>query len=167
MKNKILIAAVAIIGLASVAYAAFSQVLTINGTGTASGSWDVKIISITRTSATGVTDAAAPTFNDTSATFSANLEYPGATATYRVVVANNGTIPAILGTINGLSAANTALPTYITYAINGVTANSTTLAANGGTNNIDVTVTWDSASAPVTSGATKTATLDFTYNQNT
>ncbi len=167
MKNKVLIAAVAIIGLASVAYASFTQLLTINGTGTATGSWDVKITGITRTSATGVTDASAPTFTNTSATFSSNLQYPGATATYRVVVTNNGTIPAILSTINGLSAANSAVPTYITYAINGVTANTTTLAANGGTNNIDVTVTWDSASAPLTSGATKTATLDFTYNQNT
>ena len=60
MKNKVLIAAVAIIGLASVAYASFTQLLTINGTGTATGSWDVKITGITRTSATGVTDASAP-----------------------------------------------------------------------------------------------------------
>ena len=167
MRNKILIAAVAVIGLASVAYAAFSQVLTINGTGTATGSWDVKITGITTQSSTGTTNASAPTYNATSATFSTNLQYPGATATYRVTVTNNGTIPAKLGTIDGLATANAASPTYITYAIAGVTANTTTLAANGGTNTIDVTVTWDSASSPSTVGETKTATLEFNYAQNT
>lgn len=35
MRNKILIAAVLLVGVASVAYAALSQTLTINGTGTA------------------------------------------------------------------------------------------------------------------------------------
>lgn len=37
MRTKILVAALVVVGLASVAYAAFSQVLTISGTGTASG----------------------------------------------------------------------------------------------------------------------------------
>jgi hypothetical protein len=37
MRNKLLIAALIVVGLASVAYAAFAQVLTIGGTGTATG----------------------------------------------------------------------------------------------------------------------------------
>ena len=167
MKNKLLVAAVVLVGLASVAYAAFTQTLTINGTGNAAGDWDVAITNITQTSATGATDVTAPTYNATSATFDVDLAYPGATATYAVTVTNNGSIPAELGTIGGLTAANAAAPTYIQYTVTGVTANTTTLAANGGTNTINVTVTWDAASAPVTTGTTKTATLTFAYAQDT
>lgn len=166
MKNKLLVAAVVLVGLASVAYAAFTQTLTINGTGNATGDWDVKITSITQTAATGATEVSAPTYNATSATFDVNLAYPGASATYQVVVTNNGTIPALLTAIGGVTTANAAAPTYITYAVTGVTANTTTLAANGGTNTATVVVTWDSASAPVTTGTTKTATITLDYSQN-
>lgn len=37
MRNKLLIAALVVVGLAPVAYAAFAQILTISGTGTAAG----------------------------------------------------------------------------------------------------------------------------------
>jgi hypothetical protein len=166
MKNKLLVAAVVLVGLASVAYAAFTQTLTINGTGNVTGDWSVAITNITRTSATGATDTTAPTYNATSATFSTDLAYPGATATYAVTVTNSGSIDAKLGAINGLSAANAAAPTYVQYTVTGVTANTTTLAA-GATNTINVTVTWDSATSPTTTGTpTKTATLTFDYAQN-
>ncbi len=167
MRNKLIVAALVLVGLASVAYAAFAQTLTINGTGTAAGTWDVAITSITQTSATGATDNVAPSFNATSATFDVNLAYPGATATYDVVVTNNGSIPAILSSITDLSGTNAAAPTYITYGTSGVTAGSTTLAASGGTNTVQVTVTWDSASAPVTPNENKSATITLDYAQDT
>ena len=166
MRTKILVIALVVVGLASVAYAAFSQTLNIGGTGTANGDWDVKITNITQTSAVGATDATAPSFTDTSATFNTDLAYPGATATYDVTVTNAGSIPAKLDTISDLAALNSSAPAYITYAVTGVTAGSTTLAA-GATNTIQVTVTWDAASNPDTStGNTKTATIDFGYVQN-
>ncbi|QQS22171.1 hypothetical protein IPM09_01345 [Candidatus Saccharibacteria bacterium] len=164
MKNKILIAAIAVVVLASVAYAAFAQNLQINGTGTATGDWNVKITGITRTSGTGVTEASGPSFTDTSATFSTNLQYPGATATYSVVIENQGNIAAQLSTITNLTTINSAAPTYITYAVNGVTQGST-LAA-GATATATVTVTWDAA-ATGTTGANKTAQIDFNYIQST
>jgi len=166
MKTKIIVGAFVLIGLASIAYAAFAQVLNISGTGTSSGDWSVKITSITQTSATGVTENSAPSFTDTSATFDVNLAYPGATATYQVTVTNAGTIPAVLTSVDGVTAANAAAPAYITYGLTGVN-NGTTLAANGGTNVANVTVTWDSASAPVSSGETKTATITLNYAQDT
>lgn len=155
-----------VIGLASVAYAAFAQTLTINGTGTADGSWDVKITNITQASATGATDATAPSYTDTSATFDVNLAYPGATATYNVTVTNGGSIDAILDSITDLTTINSAAPTYITYAVTGVTAGSTTLAA-GATNTVQVTVTRDAATNPDTStGNSKSATINLGYIQN-
>lgn len=166
MRNKLLIAALVVVGLASVAYAAFAQILTISGTGTATGSWNVAITGITRTTATGATDASAPTFTGTSATFSTNLAYPGATATYEVTVKNNGTVPAKLSSITDLATINAAAPTYITYTVSGVTAGTTTLAA-GATNTVTVVVTWDAASAPSTAGESKNATITLNYAQNT
>jgi hypothetical protein len=166
MKTKIIVGAFVLIGLASIAYAAFAQVLNISGTGTASGDWKVKITSITRTAATGATDSTAPSFTDTSATFNVNLAYPGATATYNIVVTNSGTIPVVLTSVNGVTTANAAAPAYISYNLTGV-SNGTTLAANGGTNTATVTVTWDPASAPVSAGETKTATITLNYAQST
>lgn len=165
MRNKLLVGAMVLVGLASVAYAAFAQTLTINGTGAATGTWDVAITAITQTSATGATENSAPTFNATSATFDVDLAYPGASATYDVTVTNNGTIPAALDTVTDLAALNAQAPTHITYSITGVTGGSTTLAASGGTNVAQVTVTWDGASTA--SGGSKVATIDLDYSQDT
>ena len=166
MRNKLIVAAVVLVGLASVAYAAYSQVLNVNGTGTALGSWAVKITGITLVSSTGVTENAVPSFTDTSATFDDNLAYPGATAQYDVTVTNSGTIPAILSSLTDLTTINSAAPAYITYATSGLTAGTTTIAANGGTNVLHVTVTWDSTSSPTTTGTSKAATIALNYDQN-
>ena len=167
MRNKLLIAALVVVGLASVAYAAFAQILTISGTGTTTGVWNVEITDITRTAATGATDATAPSFTGTSATFDTDLAYPGATATYEVTIENNGNVPALLSNIDTTPAdINGTAPTFITYAMSGVTEGVTTIAP-GASNTVTVVVTWDAASAPVTTGDTKTATYTFNYAQNT
>lgn len=165
MRNKLLIAALVVVGLASVAYAAFAQILTISGTGTAAGSWNVAITAITPTSATGATDTVAPSFTGTSATFNTSLAYPGATATYDITVTNNGSIDAELASITDLVSKNAEAPAYITYSVTGVTAGTTTLPA-GATNTVTVTVTWDAASAPVTPNETKSATITLNYAQS-
>ena len=164
MKNKILIAAIAVVVLASVAYAAFAQTLQINGTGTATGDWDVRITGITRTSGTGVTEATAPAFTTTSARFDTNLQYPGSTATYSVIIENQGNVAAKLSTITDLTTLNAAAPAYITYTVGGVAQND--VLAAGGSATATVTVTWDSGSNGVT-GANKSAQIDFNYVQNT
>jgi hypothetical protein len=165
MRNKLLVATVVLVGLASVAYAAFSQILTINGTGTATGNWDVQIISITPTAQTGATDhASTPSFTATTATFNVDLAYPGATSSYNVVIKNQGNITAKLSTMTDLTSLNAAAPTYLTYAISGMTLNST-LAPNA-TVTATVTVTWASSATTNPSGASKAATINFNYIQN-
>lgn len=124
------------------------------------------ITGITQTSATGATEVSAPAFTATSATFDVNLAYPGATATYNVAIANTGTIDAVVDSVTGVTEANSAAPTYITYSLSGV-APATTIAANGGTNTATVTVTWDPASTPLTPNETKTATITLNYIQDT
>ena len=169
MRNKILIVALVVVGLASVAYASFAQTLTISGTGTAAGSWDVKVtdVQLDTANSEGASDAVAPSVGDgTSVTFNTDLAYPGAYATYKVTVTNNGTIPAVLSTLTTSPVdPNAAAPTYITYSHSGVTAGTTTLAP-GATNTMTVVVTWDSSSAPTTSGANKSVTYTLNYSQD-
>ncbi len=166
MRNKLLVAAVVVVALASVAYAAFAQLLTINGTGTATGTWDIQITSITAKNQTGATDhATTPSFTATSATFNVDLAYPGATSTYDVVIENQGSIPAKLDTLTNLAAKNAESPVDITYSISGVAVNDT-LAA-GASTTATVTVTWVAGSTTNITTQSKAVTIDFNYVQNT
>lgn len=91
MRNKLLIGAAILVVLASVAYAAFIQLLSVEGTGTASGTWNDKItdVKLVAASSQGASDASAPSIGTgTSVTFHTNLAYPGAHATYQVTVTN-------------------------------------------------------------------------------
>lgn len=168
MRNKLIIAAVVLVGLASVAYALFTQLLTINGTGTATGNWSVKItgISLDTTASSGATNNTAPfVTGTTSATFDAKLAAPGSKAVYNVTIKNEGSVDAKLSSLTNLDTKNAATPTYITYAVSGVQANDILTA--GSTVTAVVTVTWDSADATSqTTGASKSATIDFNYAQN-
>lgn len=166
MRNKLIIAAVVLVGLASVAYAAFAQLLTISGTGTANGNWDVEITSITAKDQTGATDqATTPNFTSTTATFDVDLAYPGATSSYDVVIENKGSIPAKLSTITDLTALNAAAPVDIHYTLTGVAVNDT-LAA-GATVTATVKVEWVSGGSANIDTQSKAATINFNYIQNT
>lgn len=169
MRNKLLIGAAILVVLASVAYAAFIQLLSVEGTGTASGTWNVKItdVKLVAASSQGASDASAPSIGTgTSVTFHTNLAYPGAHATYQVTVTNNGSIPAKLDSINTTPTnPNMTAPTYITYNYSGVTPGTTTIAA-GATNVMTVVVTW-ADSAPTTANESKTVTYDLNYSQST
>jgi len=72
----------------------------------------------------------------------------------------------VLATIDGVTTANAAAPTYITYDVTGVTAGTTTLAATGGTNTVTVTVEWDPNDITSNPTATKTATITLEYEQD-
>lgn len=167
MKSKkknalLLILLIAIIAIA-VGYAAMSQQLTINGTANISADWDVKITGIEATTQTGATDKTAVSYTDTTATFDVNLEYPGATATYAVTVANEGSIDAVLTEVKGISEANAADPTEVTFTIDAAADDTLN---SGTTKTYNVTVTWaDSDSIPTTTSKTATITLDYTQAQ--
>lgn len=167
MKQKIIVGALIIVGLASIAYAAFSQSLVIEGTGTTSADWDVKITGIAVTSEDGATQVVGtPSFTATSATFDVELAHPGATATYEIAIANEGNIDALLDSITpDISTINSATPTDLTFSLSGVEEGTTTLNA-GATNTATVTVTWN-AQSTITSTQTKTATITLNYIQNT
>lgn len=166
MKNKFVAIALIIVSAASVAYASFATTLTINGTATATGNWDVRITGITPTAQVGATDhVSTPTFTTTSATFNVDLAYPGATSSYQVAIKNNGNISAKLNSITDLTSINAGAPTYITYAISGVAVND--ILAVGATATATVTTTWSASATTNPAGANKAATITFNYVQNT
>lgn len=170
-RNKLLIIAAVIVGFASIAYAAYAKTLTINGSGTATGGWDVAITDITLSSSDGASENSSPSFTGTAANFDVDLAFPGAYAEYTVTVTNSGNIPAILNSMTDLTSKNAEDPTYISYTISGVTAGSTTLGTTAGvdnTNTITVRVEWAAGTNPdTTTGNSKSASMTFDYEQNT
>ncbi len=172
MRSKLLIAAAVVVGLSSIAYAAYSKTVTISGTGTATGTWNVAITDITLSDSDGATENSAPSHNGTTATFDVDLAYPGAFAEYEVVVTNAGNIPAILDSLTDLTSKNAEAPTYITYAISGVTEDVTLLGVDTGvddTNTITVRIEWTGSTSPpdTSTGNSKAATMNFDYIQDT
>ncbi len=166
-KNFIIGTLLAAIVLMSVGYAALAQVLTINGTANIDANWDVEITGITEGTVTGATTKTI-TSNATSATFSVDLAYPGATATYEVDIENKGTINAILESITGVDSANSALPTEIQYSVTGVSEGDT--LDSKATAKAIVTVTWVKSvdnTDTVPTQTSKTATINLNYVQNT
>lgn len=167
-KNIVIVALLAVVALMTTGYAALAQVLNINGTAKISADWAVEITGIELASATGAknTDDVAPTFDATSATFSVDLAYPGATATYNVTVENNGTIDAKLSSITGVDTANALDPEEIQFEVTGVAADAK-LAADG-THTVQVKVTWVSNETDTMPTATsKRATITLNYVQDT
>lgn len=165
-KNKnllLIILLIAILGMA-VGYAALSQLLTINGTANISADWDVKISQIAEGTLTGATSKTTPAVSsdNLSATFNVDLAYPGASATYVVTVANEGTIDAKLESVSGVETANAVEPTVVTYAIDAVADDSLVASA---TKDYTVTVTWDATDNTIPTTTTKTATITLNYVQ--
>jgi len=101
-KYLMVVLAIILLGLA-VGYAAFSDVLTISGTATATGSFDVQFDSVT------VDDRVGVNVSNTTATISADkntlniqvadMAYPGAGAQFTTTIKNVGTVPAKIDSI--------------------------------------------------------------------
>lgn len=168
-KNIVLIVlALLIVGIA-VAYAAFSQKLTINGTANIDSAWNVKITDITLdSSSVGATEESTASYTDTSATFNVKLGKPGDKAVYKVTVANAGTVDAKLNSVTDLTSINNADPTALTYTIDAVANDELAKRTNESTPTTKVytvTVEWAAASTAVPETKTKTATIELNYVQ--
>ena len=173
MNNKnqkrlvLILALVVMITVMTVGYAAFSTDLFINGTANINAEWLVKFTSITEGDMIGATTVGTPSISTdtTTATFEVDLAYPGASATYNIVVENAGSIDAKLNSIDGVDAANSAEPTGVTFEVTGVQVNDT--LASGTTQNVTVTVKWDANDTSVPTTTSKTATITLNYVQDT
>ncbi len=103
-KHTAIIVLIVLLLALAIGYAAFSSTLTINGTVTASGDWDVKFQSATLKNAEGGNDTShgAATIegtNDETITANITLAYPGDGVLLEAVVVNEGNTPAKLENI--------------------------------------------------------------------
>ena len=131
-KNIVIIALCITLIFMGVGFAALSETLTINGTATVTGTWDIKITGIEAvkgvyahtaiepenlsyfsvedgtksTSAYGDQEAihgVVGGLDTTAATFDVDLNEPGDYVIYKVTITNNGTIAAKLNTSDGIT----------------------------------------------------------------
>ena len=170
----------------TVAFAAFSNNLTITGTTRVNTSWDVKITNIALKPSTAQqpnpygnaespatnpnSGATNPTYTDTTATFYSTLGVPGDSVTYVVTIVNNGNVNAIVDNIEWINDNGTADTQYnaspIIYSYSFPSRNQV-LAKNGGTTTLEVTATYDNevTDQPEDGLLEKSATLSINYVQ--
>ena len=97
-KKKVIIGVLAVILVAAVGYAIFSDKLTISGTATAEGALDLNYNCVKdeeNSTGTGECSVKGNTVTTTS-----NLSKPNDTVMFDVTVTNDGTIPAVLKTVD-------------------------------------------------------------------
>lgn len=184
-KNMLIGILLFIVLLMSVAFAAFSNNLTVTGTTRVVTTWDVKITDISLkpssqsmanpygnadSPATNPNGGANPTYTDTTATFYSTLGVPGDSVTYLVTIVNNGSVNAIVDSIEwikddgSLDDQYNVSPIIYTYSFPN---QNQVLAKNGGTTTLEVTATYDSnvTDQPGESLLEKSATLSINYVQ--
>ncbi len=158
-KNNIIIGSLlAVVLLMAVGYAAFSTVLNIQGTGSISSSWNIKITNVEVSNIVGkATDAEGTTFEDLTATINSNLVSPGDSITYDVTIRNDGTIDAVLTDINLSESTNPAISFSTSNLTEGtelgageeailkvtVTYNDVTSQPEDTTASLDITLTYE------------------------
>lgn len=104
-RNNVLIILVVLLLALAVGYAAFQQVLTISGTASAAGDWEVKFVD--PTSITEGHGTASITADDT-VTVNATLGFPGDACAVTAHITNTGKIPATLTSLELLNADGSA-----------------------------------------------------------
>ena len=142
-RNYIIIALCLILVVMGVGYAAFSSLLTINGTANISNSWNIEItnirgVNLSSVENNGAYDKEEPTVgNDkVSATFHTGLISPGDTRIYEVEVTNKGSVDADI-----TSVFNNTLSDSIYFSYDGVGplgGTGTDVLTNGGVYNTNL-----------------------------
>lgn len=97
-QSVFIVGVIAFILAMSVGYALFSETITINGTATAKGNFDVEFTSAKISNEMGSTGSSAVINADKNSLDITvpKLEYPGAYTDITVTITNKGTIPAVL-----------------------------------------------------------------------
>lgn len=178
-RNIIIIVAILLVVGMTVAYAAISQTLTIDGTARVTGNVGVIITNISETGSftSEGHDTKATSFTNTTATFDATLSEPGETATYIVTVQNKGNVEAMLKktnykvgasaetavAVNSLDEVNSADPSAITFTVTGPTTNPLPVDA---TATYTVVAKWDSSATSLDPTSVKTMVMELVYEQS-
>ncbi|NLC87632.1 MAG: hypothetical protein GX682_02500 [Clostridiaceae bacterium] len=160
-RNNVLIILVVLLLALAVGYAAFQQVLTVTGTASAAGTWEVKFIDPT-TITTG--HGTATITADDAVTVNATLGFPGDGCQVTVHITNTGSIPAKLTKLELLNATGLAAFADDDITITTPAIQGETLAA-GETCEFTFAIAWNEDSTATTKDVG--FQIKFTYDQNT
>ena len=163
-RNYIIAGLCMILVIMGVGYAAFSSQLKISGTSNIASNFLVKITDIQSTVQSGqASDAQTPTHDDTTATFKTNLVLPGDSMKYDITVENQGTMDAVLESIEVNDGNNPA----ITFQTSGI-ENGDELQVSQ-SDILTVIVSYDSSvtSQPENTNSTITVTLNYKQKDGT
>lgn len=160
-----IIGVIAFVLAVAVGYALFSETLTISGTATAQGTFDVEFTSVGQPTCSGFSSTCdAQTLTNipedkNSLTITVNkLEYPGAYVEIPVTVTNKGTIPAVLESIEetGLTEDPSVKVSYT-----GLAELKNQEVQQNGTQEFKVKVMWDQDSEESSSDVSFTIKLNY------
>ena len=162
-KSKIIIVMCVALLIMVTGYAYFATNLDITATGNITTNWSVKFISITsgNNGGTGGSNAITPTFTDTTATMSANLQVPGDYMEYDLVLQNTGNIDAIIESIDAHATGSPA----IIFSISGI--NNGDELARGASKTIKIKIEYDYYVTSQPTDTTKTLTVSIKAVQDT
>ena len=152
-----------IVGLA-VGYAVLSQTLNIQGTGGIASDFNILFTNIEEGTMNGATTINKQITNDTTATFTIDLEKPSSNGEYLITVENRGTLDAYVESINGIEEANSTEPTDIIFSIEDIKVNDKLRAKESKI--FKVKVEWKSTSTSIPS-TNKDLTLNINFAQDT
>ena len=163
MKSKkiIMITMCCLICVMAIGYAAFATNLTINGTANITSTWKVlftKIEEVSKTS--GVTITKVPTAEGTNATFNVDLKSPGDKIIYKITVANQGTLGAIINDITASETGSDAIKFEITGIKKGDKLSKST------TTTFNVTISYDESVTSQPALTDNTLTININYVQD-
>ena len=169
----------ALIVVMAVGFALLREQLTITGSSHIDSNWNIRITNIRVkelnsaypsgdnassdvSGSTGCTTNTAPC-DSTSANFDAKLITPGDSITYEVTVTNSGSLDGVVSSIN--LTPETGSNDAIQVTKSGLEQGDK-IAKNGGTNTIDVTVTYNSSTTSQPATTTTNITLTINYQQD-
>ena len=161
-RNYIIIGLCAILVIMGVGYAAFQSQLKISGTSNIASNFLVKITGIQVSSKSGgaADKPEVTTHTDTTATFGTTLQSPGDSITYNITIANQGSVDAVLKTINKTDTNNSA----IIFETSGVNEGDPLNVGEIATMQVTVTYNPDVTSQPT--NLESTLKVDLTYEQS-
>ena len=163
-RNYIIAGLCMILVIMGVGYAAFQSQLKISGTSNISSNFLVRITDIQSTVLNGqASDAQTPSHTETTATFHTNLVSPGDAMRYDITVANEGSIDAVLNSIDVNTGSNDA----ITFETSGIKEGDALLKST--TDVLTVIVRYNSSvtSQPESTESTITVTLNYGQSDGT
>ena len=156
----------------AIGFALLREQLTITGSSHIDSNWNIRITSITANVTGSAEDKEASgdcttrtsgSCNSTTASFNAGLNTPGDTVTYTVTVTNSGSLDGVVSGINLTPETGSNDPILVTKS--GLEQGDKITKA-GGTNTIEVTVTYNPATESQPSNTNSEVTLTINYQQD-